>query len=414
LPLAHIMEMSVELTACTVGACIGYGSAQTLTDTGVRLAKGQKGDAPVLKPTAMVFAPAVLDRVYNGVMDKIRGSGCKETVFNSALANGYANYDAGGVGASCCFNKIFQSSVQSLVGGRVKNILAGSAPLSAEIQKFAQTCFNAPARQGYGLTETCAASCVAHQSDNTLSQVGGPTPGTILRLRDWPEGNYQNSDKDKEGVKMRRGEVLLGGPMIADGYWIDESNPDPEIQAKNAEDWVEVGGIRYFCSGDVGQILPKGQLMIIDRKKDLFKGAAGEYVSLSKVEALAKLSPYIEIPMAYGKTGSKGIIMVCVPKKGAIDKFASEQKLTMTKTNYPEVAAKKAFVDMIHKSVVDECKKGGLKAFELPLAAALCVAPDGSPAWTPENDLLTTTMKLKRPTIAQTYSSQIDAAYAGL
>jgi len=231
-------------------------------------------------------------------------------------------------------------------------------------------------------------------------------------LRDWPEGNYLNSDEKKPDVKMRRGEVLIGGPMIADGYWIDESNPDAEIQAKNKEDWVTVGDVRYFCSGDIGAVTPKGQLMIVDRKKDLFKGAAGEYVSLSKVEALVKLSPYVETPMAYGKTGAKGIIMLVVPKKGAVDKFAKEKNLTVTNSNYDEIAAKKEFVDEVSKSVLQECKKGGLNSFELPLATGLCVAKDGTPAWTPENENLTTTMKLKRPVIAKNFQDVIDAAYS--
>merc|ERR1719394_913057 len=132
-----------------------------------------------------------------------------EKLFNTALQAGYKSYDKGGVGCGMAWNLLMYSAVQSLVGGRVQHIITGSAPLSAEIQKFAQSCFNCPVRQGYGLTETIAASCVADPSDNTLEQVGAPTPGTYLRLRDWPEGGYMNSDKDTE-VGMRRGEVLIG------------------------------------------------------------------------------------------------------------------------------------------------------------------------------------------------------------
>jgi len=410
LPLAHIMEMVVELCAIHVGGALGYGNPQTLTDTGVKLAKGQRGDAPLLKPTIMIFAPAVLDKVYNGVMDKIRGTGCKEKVFMAALASGKANYEAGGVGANCCYNKILAGSVQALVGGRVKNIVAGSAPLSAEIQQFAQTAFNAPARQGYGLTETAAASCVGHHTDNTLNQVGGPTPGTKIRLRDWPEGNYRNADETKEGVFMRRGEVLIGGPMVSEGYWIDESNPDSDVQAKNKEDWVTINGERYFCSGDIGAVTSMGQLKIVDRKKDLFKGAAGEYVSLSKVEALVKLSQYIEMPMAYGKTGAKNIMILAIPKKGAVDKFASENNLTIPSGGYAEIIKKDKFIQEVTKSVLEACKP--LAGFEKPAAVGLCIAADGTPAWTPDNDNLTTTMKLKRPVIVRNFQAEIDEAYS--
>lgn len=412
LPLAHIMELFTEWCGLYVGASLGYGNPQTLTDTGVKLNKGQRGDAPTLKPTVMVFAPAVLDKVYAGVMDKIRGTGCKEKLFMAALANGYSNYEAGGVGATCCWNKLFAASVQGLIGGRLKHIVAGSAPLSPEIQKFAQTTLNAPTRQGYGLTETCGASTLAHETDNTLSQVGGPTPGTILRLRDWPEGNYLNADLKKPGVEMRRGEILLGGPTISPGYWIDETNPDTEIQAKNKEDWLTVDGERYFCTGDVGAVTKKGQLKIVDRKKDLFKGAAGEYVSLSKVESLAKLSQFVETCMCYGQTGAKGVIMLVVPKKAAVDKFAQENGLTVSAGKYAEVGAKKEFVDQVSKSVLAECKAGGLAGFEMPGAVGLCIAPDGAPAWTPDNEMLTTTMKMKRPVIAGAFASVIEETYS--
>ena len=70
LPLAHIMEMAGECVMMQAGACIGYGNSQTLTDIGLKLAPGCRGDAPTLKPTVMVFPPAVSDRVRQGVQAK--------------------------------------------------------------------------------------------------------------------------------------------------------------------------------------------------------------------------------------------------------------------------------------------------------------------------------------------------------
>ncbi len=90
--------------------------------------------------------------------------------------------------------------VQALVGGRVKMMATGSAPLSPDIQCFIQTCFNCPVRQGYGCTETGGGSAIGHLLDNTVSQVGPPTPCTYLRLRDWDEGNYRNSDLDNKAI----------------------------------------------------------------------------------------------------------------------------------------------------------------------------------------------------------------------
>lgn len=409
LPLAHIMELFIEVSMLSQGAAIGFGSPQTLTDSGVKLAAGQQGDAPLLKPTLLVFAPAVLDKVYSGVKDKVaRKGGASEKLFNAALRAGYANYDQGGVGCGVGWNLLMYSAVQSLVGGKVTHIVAGSAPLSAEIQKFAQCCFNCPVRQGYGLTETIAASCVADPSDNTLEQVGPPTPGTYLRLRDWPEGGYTNADLQKEGVMQRRGEVLIGGPTVSMGYLVDEKNPDADIQKKNEEDFTTIDGVRYFCTGDVGQVNARGCLQIVDRKKDLFKGDTGEYVSLSKVEAQLKLSTYVEMSMVYGRTGAKSVIALICPKKFAIEKVAKDNSIDGT---FDELCKNPVVVDAVSKDCLAKCKAGGLHGFEFPSAISLCATPTGEPAWTPDNEMLTTTMKLKRPIIAQKFVDEITDAY---
>ena len=89
---------------------------------------------------------------------------------------------------------------------------------------------------------------------------------------------------------MPRGEVLVGGPCVALGYYQSETSPDAEIAEKNATDFItEPDGTRYFCTGDIGQFTSRGQLQIIDRKKDLVKLQMGEYVALSKVENAMKL-----------------------------------------------------------------------------------------------------------------------------
>jgi len=74
-------------------------------------------------------------------------------------------------------------------------------------------------RQGYGLTETCAASCVSEWCDNTTSTVGPPINSAIIRLADWKDGNYEWADKDKPDIGVPRGEVLIGGPMVCEKYF---------------------------------------------------------------------------------------------------------------------------------------------------------------------------------------------------
>merc|ERR1719230_257059 len=83
--------------------------------------------------------------------------------------------------------------------------------------------------------------------------------------------------------------------MVCKGYFVDPSDPEPEIVQKNAEDFVTIDGIRYFCTGDIGQFTPAGNLQIIDRKKDLVKLQQGEYVALSKVENPTRVALITEL-----------------------------------------------------------------------------------------------------------------------
>ena len=71
----------------------------------------------------------------------------------------------------------------------------------------------------------------------------------------------------------------------------DPTNPDPEVVEKNATDFVTINGVRYFCTGDIGQVTKSGAIQIVDRKKDLVKLAHGEYVALSKVPSAHRPNP---------------------------------------------------------------------------------------------------------------------------
>jgi long-subunit acyl-CoA synthetase (AMP-forming) len=406
LPLAHIMEMVAEVCFMAMGAALGFGSPHTLTDTGIKLKRPESnGDAPTLQPSFMVFAPAVLDKVYQSVQSKRQDmGGFKQTLFQWGLNSGERHFNNGSVGSNWFFNSVVFSKVQGLVGGKLKAMITGSAPLSPDIQKFCQTVFKAPVRQGYGLTETCAGSCVGFWGDNATGAVGPPTVSSVIRLADWPEGNYRNKDKDDPTIGMRRGEVLIGGPGVTIGYYIDPENRDAEMETKNKEDWVDIQGMRFFRTGDVGQITTAGQLQIIDRKKDLWKGPNGEYVALTKVEAALKLNEFVEMPMCYGKTGGEYPIALICPSKARITSLAAEVAVTGT---FEELCKKKEIVDHVSKELIKQCKASKLVEFEIPKKYALI-----SELWTPENDLLTAAMKLKRPIIVEACKAEIAQCYA--
>jgi long-subunit acyl-CoA synthetase (AMP-forming) len=411
------MEMIAEVSVLMLGARMGYGTPHTLISSGVKLKRPEsEGDAFVLKPTFMVFAPAVFDKVYKGVLDKVEGAGgLAKWVFETALQAGMSNYDGGGVGVNPVLNLAFRE-VQSNLGGQVRYAITGSAPLSPEIQRFMQTVLKAPVRQGYGLTENCACGTLGTAGDNAVKSVGGPVACTVIRLADWAEGGYLNSDKDNPAIGMPRGEVLVGGPTVCMGYFIDESSPDPEIHKKNAEEFVTLSdGIRYFRTGDVGQVCSNGTLQIIDRKKDLWKGPQGEYVALSKVEAVLKLSPFVDIPMVYGKTGGDfPVALICVSEKNIREKCQGEADVPIAchGLTIENLCTSPAVNAEVMKSLRLVCKEQLLNDFEVPKKIALLPPVDGAAAWTPENDLLTAALKLKRPGIVKAFSAEIDALYS--
>ncbi len=110
---------------------------------------------------------------------------------------------------------------------------------------------------------------------------------------DWEEGNYRFADKDDPNIGVPRGEIVIGGELVAVGYLIDEKDPDPELIEKNQTDFkTDEKGMRWFYTGDIGQVDANGCLKIIDRKKDLVKLQQGEYVALSKVRG-AKWKKYV-------------------------------------------------------------------------------------------------------------------------
>jgi len=295
--------------------------------------------------------------------------------------------------------------VQALLGGSVKACITGSAPLAPGVQKFAQTCFNCPIRQGYGLTETCASSCIGEVFDNATGQVGTPTSCTCIKLRDWPEGGYQLADAHDPNIGMPRGEILIGGAMVSQGYLVDPSDPDPDVVQKNKTEFeVDSRGIRFFCTGDIGQITPEGTLMIIDRKKDLVKLQQGEYVALSKVENVLKLCPLVEYPMVYAESTRDFCIALICPNHGMLLKLA--QDMGIAETDVGALCENGAIVEEVSKQCAAACKQGKLANLETPRKYGLV-----ADTFSPENDCLTAAMKLKRPVTAKIHAELIKKVY---
>jgi len=407
LPLAHIMELAVEITLYACGVTVGYGTTGTVTPTAPKMFQTtppQLGDAQALKPTMFVAAPAVLDKVFVAVKTKFEGlSGLLNGAAMKGLERGRARFARDQYGTSGLLAGLVFKKVKKLLGGRIEVMLTGSAPLSADVQIFMQTVFGCPVRQGYGLTETCAASCITLGVDNSRSVVGPPQESACIRLRDWEEGHYRAADKDDPKIGMRRGEVLIGGPTVCKGYLVDAANPDPEIVQKNVEDFVTIDGIRYFCTGDIGQFTPDGNLMIIDRKKDLVKLSMGEYVALSKVENVLKACKYTQLPMVHASSTMAYCIALICPVVPKLEALAAELAV---EGDLPALCANPKVRAAVTADAIATCKALKLSKFEIPTKIVL--VPE---LWTPDNGMLTAVNKLKRKPIVEKHAADISDVY---
>lgn len=409
LPLAHIMEITVELTIFSVGGYICYGSVATLTDTSAKILNC-KGDLTEAKPNIFLAAPAVLDKVRVGLLTKMaNGSKIIGTLFNMGFAAAQkrrtANASRGFVGSPPFWNKILFKKVQALLGGRVKMIGCGSAPLSPDTQEFCEIVFNCPVSNGYALTETCCAGTFCSLADRRSGVVGGPMPSAMLKLVDWPEGNYFVKDKENPAIGKARGEIYIGGPSVSSGYFQKPGAPDPELAEKNKTEFdTDANGWKWFHTGDIGEVGADGVISIIDRKKDLLKLSQGEYVSLSKVECALKACLYIDQVMAYGKGTKDHCMAIIVPNMNALKKWAgSHGKGDLS----PEALCKdKDAIAEVSKGCAAACKDAKLNKMETPKTYLL-----SSVVWTPENELLTAAQKMKRPVIVESLRKEIDAVY---
>lgn len=397
LPLAHILELVAENLMAGIGCSIGYGSPLTLTDTSKKIKHGTKGDASVLRPTLLAVVPAILDRVRDGVRKKVDAKGgLSKKLFELAYSRRLAAANGSWFGAwgleKFLWDFLVFSKVRAVLGGRIRFMLSGGAPLSGDTQRFINICIGAPIGQGYGLTETCAGGSFTECDDTSVGRVGAPLPCSFIKLIDWPEGGYLISDKP-----MPRGEIVIGGPNVTLGYFKNDSKTNEVYK-------VDERGMRWFYSGDIGQFHADGCLEIVDRKKDIVKLQHGEYVSLGKVESILIVSPYVDNIMLHADSFRSYCVALVVASESALQKWALEQGISFS--DFDDLCKKNAVVKEVYSSLVQAAKKARLEKFEIPAKIKLLSQP-----WTPESGLVTAALKLKRDVIRKAFSEELSKLY---
>lgn len=289
-------------------------------------------------------------------------------------------------------------------------MICGGAPLHGDTQAVIKSALDLLLLQGYGATETTGAAICMDFDDLSYGCVGAPLNDVKLRLKDWPEGGYHAKDKPNP-----RGEILIGGDSIVQGYFKLPRQTDESF-------FTDRYGIRWFETGDIGELYPNGTVKIIDRRKDLIKLQNGEYISLGKVgprgfeiwnlaysfllqvETALKQSQYVDNICVYGGTFSSDIVALITPIPKSLNELAAgmgKSHLTLAQMCDDPDLEQAVFNDLALTG-----KAASLGKKEIPVRIKL-VSDD----WTTENGILTAALKLKRKAIESRYEHVLHELY---
>ncbi|KAK9067946.1 hypothetical protein SSX86_012057 [Deinandra increscens subsp. villosa] len=380
LPLAHIFDRIIEECFINHGASIGFwrGDVKLLTE-----------DIGELKPTTLCAVPRVLDRIYAGLQQKVSaGSFVKRSLFNLAYSYKLHNMKKGitHTEASPLSDKIVFSKVKQGLGGRLRIILSGAAPLAPHVETYLKVVTCSHVLQGYGLTETCGGSFVTFPDEmNMLGTVGPPVPNLDARLVSVPEMNYDALSSKPQGEVCIRGDVLFSG------------------YHKNEDLTKEVLVDGWFHTGDIGEWQLDGSMKIIDRKKNIFKLSQGEYVAVENLENVYGLVPDIDAVWIYGNSFESCLVAVVNPNKQAIEQYAETHQIS---GDFDSLCVNPMIKEYILGELTRIGKEKKLKGFEFMRAVHLDPVP-----FDLERDLMTPTFKKKRPQMLKYYQSVIDNMY---
>ena len=391
LPLAHVFERIVSMTLLSMGCLVGIFAGNI---------KKIKEDLAIFRPTIFISVPRLYNRFYDVIKEKMAAlTGTKAKLANKALKTKLENLEKTGTVTHWLYDKLVFGKMKAVLGGRVRFMVTGSAPLNIEVANVLKVAMCCPMVEGYGQTEGTGAEFGMRTTDSRSGHVGGVLQHNEFKLVDVPEMNYTNRDIDEQTNKPApRGEIWVRGKGIIPGYYKND--------AKNEETFTEDG---WLQSGDIGKIGPdQKELIIIDRKKNIFKLSQGEYIAPEKLEGDYKtITPLIKDIYIYGDSLKSCIIAIITVEKENqraladlmnVCKDVSDDELVNHADYHTGLKA-------LFKAKAKEVKFNGL---EIPKGFII------NETTFEELGLLTTSFKMKRKPIADHFMERLNKEYEKL
>lgn len=369
LPLAHVFGRIIQLGCIRSGTRLGHAPD----------VKNLLPDMQSFQPTFLLAVPRVFEKVHNSAQQKAAADG-KGNIFNAAAqtAIDYSkSLDTGGPSLVLkvkhrVFDKLVYSKLRAAMGGKVAWAVSGGAPLGDRLGHFFRG-IGVIILEGYGLTETSAATTVNRPDALKIGTVGQPFPGASVKVA--PDG-----------------ELMLAGAQIFKGYW---NNPTATAEAIEPDGW--------FHSGDIGEIDDQGFVKITGRKKELIVTAGGKNVAPAVLEDRLRSNWLVSQCLVVGDAQPFIAALVTIDPESfpawLKQKGKPETTTIASMTNDPDLVAEiQGAVNDANKAVSNA---EAIKKFT--------ILPED---WTEEGGQLTPSMKLKRNVVMKEYSSEVDALYA--
>ena len=363
LPIAHVFGRMIQFGAIHAGLHLAHCGDIT------RLPQ----DLATFKPTLVLAVPRIFEKVYNSAENKAQEAG-KSKLFKKAVdtAVEYSEgLDSGEFSAKnralhLIFDRLVYSKIRTGLGGKVEAAISGGAPLSPRLGHFFRGA-GVNILEGYGLTETTAASSLNVRSAQKIGSVGRPIPGTRIKIA---------SD----------GEVLVKGAVVMKGYWQND--------AATKECMTEDG---YFKTGDLGTIDDDGYLSIVGRKKEIIVTSGGKNVAPEVLEDRLRAHPLVSQCMVVGDNKPFIAALITLDPDSTKSWARSNKKAG---ASIAELTNDPALIDVI-QTAVDEANKVVSRAESI---RKFTILPQD---FTIADGQLTAKLSVKRHVVNQQFSQEI-------
>ena len=347
-----------------------------------------------VKPMVMLSVPALARNFRKNIETGIKAKGkvverLYEFALNNAIKYNKEYWNRGGWQAwrwplVKIFDKIIFKAVREGFGGRLRFFVGGGALLDIELQRYF-CAVGMPMFQGYGLSEATPIICANSMGHAIFGSSGRIVKPLDLKICD---------DEGKEVPHGQKGEIVIKGENVMAGYW-----KNPESTAKTVVD-------EWLHTGDMGYVTKEhpGYLWVVGRFKSLLISADGEKYSPEGFEdSLTDGSKYIEQVILHNNQDPYTIVLI-VPNKDTLKEFVKGKGL-----NPQSLEGKKAMLQKIQDEV-NEYRNGKFAGMfpEMWLPKAIAVLPE---AFTEQNHMVNSTMKIVRGKVEEYYADRIDYAY---